>query len=193
MDWFQLIVTIIGSSSLTALITCIFNYKSMKQANKENACQRSFDYNCRVESENKQKEAQNRKQQAENLYKIICPAIKCRCLRHYIKEPSCYTLGAWQALYDALRSEDDDKYIQYSKYVQWLNHCNIGLYNKTDLPFREYVISLIGSDLEAQNGLTEFMQRYNKGTEEAIEIDVAKLNKDIERINKELNLFIEEF
>ena len=193
MNWFQIIIAILSSSVVTTFITCRYNNKSMKQVNEENARQRSFDYNCRVESENKQKEAQDRKQQAENLYKIISPAISCKCLRHYIKEPSCYALGAWQALYDAICSGDDNKYLRYSQYVQWLKHCNIGLYNKTELPFKEYVISLIGSDLEAQNGLTEFMQRYNKGTEEGIEIDVAKLNKDIERINKELNLFIEKF
>lgn len=192
MDWWQLLITIISSSALTAFITGIFNFKTIKETNKENERQRKFDSDSKTVHENKLKEEQNEIQKAENLYKIISPAIRCETLRAFIKEPNIYNLDIWADLYEALRSDNND-YDHYSFYNNWLKSNTYRFWNKKYLPFKEYVIDLIKDDLETQHGLTEFFQRYNKGTREEVSIDVEKLNKDIDFINKRLNLYIEKF
>ena len=191
MDWFQLIITIIGSSALTAFVTGVFNYRTIKITNEENEKQRKFNIDFKIQQEEKLKKEQSQHQQAENLYKIILPAIKCEVLKTYIKEPNIYHFDIWGALYEALTSNDDCVY--YSRYKKWLETASYNFYNKKDLPFKDYVVDLIKDDLEKQCELTEFFQRYNKGTRERVEIDVDKLNKDIDFINKELNLYIEKF
>lgn len=192
MDWWQLLITIISSSALTAFITGIFNFKTIKETNKENERQRKFDSDSKTVHENKLKEEQNEIQKAENLYKIISPAIRCETLRTFIKEPNIYNLDIWADLYEALRSDNND-YDHYSFYNNWLKSNTYRFWNKKYLPFKEYVIDLIKDDLETQHELTEFFQRYNKGTREEVSIDVEKLNNDIDFINKKLNLYIEKF
>lgn len=55
MDWWQLLITIISSSALTAFITGIFNFKTIKETNKENERQRKFDSDSKTVHENKLK------------------------------------------------------------------------------------------------------------------------------------------
>lgn len=95
MDWFQFIITIISSSALTAFVTGIFNYRIIKTTNEENEKQRKFDIDFKIQQEEKLKKEQSQHQQAENLYKIILPAIKCEVLKTYIKEPNVYHLDVW--------------------------------------------------------------------------------------------------
>lgn len=195
MNWLQLITAIVGSSVLTALVTGLFNVITIKETNKENERQRRFDSDSKTVHENKLKEERSEIQKAENLYKIILPATKCEALKTYIKESGQFHIDAWQVLYEALCCDNDnqDLYINYSRYKNWLESCHYDLMNKNNLPFKQYVADLIKNDLEMQHNLTEFFQRYNKGTRENIEIDVEKLNNDIDFINKELNLYIEKF
>lgn len=189
MDWWQLLITIISSSALTAFITGIFNFKTIKETNKENERQRKFDSDCKTVCEEKIKEEQNKHQKAENLYKIILPAAKCEALRIYIKYPEKYNYDVFKYLYEEINND----YISYSEYAKWLNQARFKFKNPGDIDFQIYVKNLIRDDLEKQYNLTEFFQRYNKGTYESVKIDIEKLNNDIEFINKELNLYIEKF
>ncbi len=192
MDWWQLLFTIISSSALTAFITGIFNFKTIKETNKENERQRKFDFDSKTIHENKLKEEQNEIQKAENLYKIISPALECKCLLFYIKEPNKYCEDAFYYLYEAI-SKDDCCASTYKNYTDWLKQGKFKFWNPHDLPFDKYIRSLIEQDLKRQTDLSFFFQRYDKGTSGLIEIDVIKLNKDIDFINKELNLYIEKF
>lgn len=195
MDWLQLIAAIVGSSVLTAIVAGVFNVVAIKETNSENEKQRKSDSDSKNEQEKQKKEEIRKKQQAENLYKIVLPATKCEALKTYIKESGQFCMDAWQKLYEALCTDNDNDalYTNYSRYKNWLGNSHYNLMNREGLPFKEYVVSLIKNDLEVQCGLTEFFQRYNKGTREKIKIDVEKLNKDVDFINEELNLYIEHF
>lgn len=188
MDWFQLIVAIIGSSVLTALVTGFFNQQTIKEANAENERKRDFEIKQKQEVATKE----SIKEKAENLYKIISPALECQYLLFYIKSPNKYHEDAFGCLYKAING--DDFYMQiYKKYIDWLKKGEIKFLGSGELPFDEYVKNLIEQDLKRQTDLSFFFQRYNKGTSESIDIDVEKLNIDIDFVNKELNLYIEKF
>lgn len=187
MDWWQLLFTIISSSALTAFITGVFDCKTIKETNKENDRQRKFDSDSKTLHEEKLKEEQNRHQKAENLYKIISPATKCEALRIYIKNPQQYNINSLGYVTNCEEFYTEImKFLKQAEMVFKVNHPG-------EINLSSYIKKLIKNDLEIQYNLTEFFQRYNKGTYENIEIDVEKLNKDIDFINKELNLYIENF
>lgn len=180
MDWFQLMIAIIGSSALTALVTGFFNQQTIKEANAESERKRDFETKQKQEAVTKE----SIKEKAENLYKIISPATKCEALRIYIKKPQQYNINSLGYVTDCEEF--------YTEIMKSLKQAEIifRMKHSGEINLPSYIKKLIKDDLERQYNLIEFFQRYNKGTYESVEIDVEKLNSDIEFVNKELNLYI---
>ena len=187
MNWFQLIIAIAGSGVLTAAVTGVFNFVSNKQNNKYN--QQRFDNEKSILKAKEEKESVTRK--AENLCSIIKPAILCNAVRVYIKSPEIYHKDFMTCLYMELY-ENSSRH-DYDEYKDWLKRANFNIGNPGNIPFQKYIKELINSDLLKQANLQEFFLRYTTGSEECVEIDVNKLNEDIDTINNVLGLYISKF
>lgn len=76
MNWWQLIVAIVGSGTVTAFVTGLFNVIGNKQNNKynQNIFEKENEQKEKIENINKEKES------AKDLLKIIKPAIETNIL-----------------------------------------------------------------------------------------------------------------
>lgn len=187
MNWWQLIVAIVGSGTVTAFVTGLFNVIGNKQNNKYNQ--------DRFEKENKQKErienTNKEKESAKDLFKIIKPAIETNILREYIKYPKQFSYGFIECLYNNLTNNE----FYFKPINDWINTGKCQLVKQRaelGISFPEYIKELIKMDMEKLIGLNEFMLRYNK-SDDNYDIDIEQLNKDIDIINKTLNMHIKKF
>lgn len=188
MNWFQLFIAILGSSSLTALITGIFNMVSNKQNYK--LTQQRLDNDKKLKDEELKRN--NEKEQAQNLYNIIKPAINNECIREYINKPGEYSANALRRLCDDLSTK---KYTTKNSedVYKWLLDGNILFDNIEHIQFNNWVVKML-SDLVYKD-CSDFFARYRTltGSTKLITIDTKKLNTDVDYINEKLNLYIEHF
>lgn len=199
MAWWQLIIAILGSGTVTALVTGIFTLIGNTKNNKFNQQRYEQDRN----DKDKVIKCNNEIARAEHLYNIIKPAIYCEALRFYINDPSLYKNDIFSALYEYLCNDNDAEY-EYSKYKLWLKSYTYKFSPacKLDVSFDAYVIKLIEKDLKEQVNLQDFFLRYTSVIEEPtvgllhpthISFNVLKLNEDISYINDKLNMCLEYF
>lgn len=187
MNGWQLIGTIIGSGAVTAAITGFLNIIGNKQNNKYN--QKRIEKE--IETKEKFENSENEKEIAKDLLRIIQPAININILREYIKNPGQFNYGFIECLYDDLTNNEYyfkpiNNWIQSGKFQFNYNKKYIGI----DLI--DYIYTLIKKDMEKMRELDEFMLRYNK-SDDTYDIDIEQLNKDIDTINRTLNMHIKKF
>lgn len=187
MNWLQLIIAIAGSGAVTAFITGLFNVIGNKQNNKYNQdrFEKENEQKKKIENTNKEKESAN------DLLKIIKPAIETNILREYIKYPEKFSCGFIENLYIYLTNNE----CSYKPINEWIRSGKFQLPNQkkvTGIDLIDYIYVLIKKDMEKLSGLNEFMLRYNKSDSD-YDIDIEQLNKDIDIINETLNMHIKKF
>ena len=187
MNWLQIIGAIIGSGTITAVITGLLNMIVNKQNNKYNQ--------DRLKKENEQKEKiekiNKEKESAKDLLKIIKPAIETNILREYIKYPKQFAYGFIECLYENLTNNE----YSYRPINDWIRNGKLQIPNQKKvmgIDLINYIYALIKKDMEKLSELNEFMLRYNKSDSD-YDIDIEQLNKDIDIINETLNMHIKKF
>ena len=113
-------------------------------------------------------------EKAKDLESIISPAIYTLAISRCIKKPNYYPV-LWN---EKLLIEEDDVH----RLIREV------LFKQVDPPTDKInlLFNFIKESLEVKYNVLQFMNRYNKGNRNKVQIDIDKLNKDIDFVNKTL-------
>ena len=113
-------------------------------------------------------------EKAKDLENIISPAVYTLAISRCIKKPNYYSV-LWN---EKLLIDEDDICTLIRKVLPRSEDSSIDEVN--------LLFNFIKESLEVKHNVLQFMKHYNKGTGNKVQIDIDKLNKDIDFVNKTL-------
>ena len=170
------IIAPIITSAISVIGACLVAWLTAR-ANTKNSIE---DRKATEAREQKRIESEREEHQANDLDKIIYPAIYSLEIQKIITDSRAYHCNWFQYLL----TDGIDETEQELTFI--LNSLKAQV--KSSI-----VIELIQQTLLEKYDLVPFFKRYNKGTLRAVDIDVKKLNEDIEFVNTILGKHYELF
>lgn len=149
--------------------------------------------NAKYENESKEKNneiaRQKEIQRAQNLYKIIKPALYNTQVQAWIKNPNTYN----QYYFEDLKNElDTDSFYNNKDLDEWWKLTKNLKHQIKNKYIFEYIDTTIKNDIESD--IQDFKARYVIiENDMVVKVDIEKLNTDINTINNTLGLYIETY
>lgn len=173
MIWWQFLLTI-TSPLIAAAIPQIFALILQKKQFKQTQ-----------DFKNQEEEKIKNEQKAQNLYQIIKPALTSVEIQEYLEDPKTFNNDFRNSLWANISIKNENIQSALTSVLEQLRRNNKYDYYSKNALSQQSLLKMIEMKFTEEKDLLDFFNRYGK------DINISKLNSDIDFINEKLGLYIE--